>query len=46
MKRSISYTLEEEVIKLINSKAKKDKRSSSYIVNQIIEEALKGGNDK
>ena len=41
MKKGKSYTLDEKVIEKIEKEAKKRKRSSSFIVNEIISEKLK-----
>lgn len=41
MKQKVSYTIEEELIKKIINESKKQKRSCSYIVNELIKENLK-----
>ena len=36
VKQSVSWTIDEEIIKELEKKAKEEDRSSSYIVNEIL----------
>jgi predicted transcriptional regulator len=44
-KKSISITLDEEVIKKVEKEANKQKRSSSYIINECLIEIYGVKND-
>ena len=37
MKKKVSWTIDEEIIELVDERAKEDDRSSSYTVNEILE---------